>query len=601
MQTRPQRPTLPANPINTTGDAAPTAKVAPEPAQFARARPWEVIEIEGEASLVADGEVECSAEEAVRPSIPDQPDEVIVARLETRRVSVTPGESVSVRLALLNHGRRHACFQIQVEGWIDEQWIHFAPSEATGTTSDGASTRCWLHPGEHAVVTLVLAPPRTSASTAGERPIAFVVRAAEYENRLCRLGLQLTVLPYTDLALGELRPPLLAVSWRGRAPQVYLPVTNHSNQEVKLFVQAHAADRACQVTLRTPEIADWQPSRIALTLAPGQSTCVATRITPPPSPIFALRPRRMQIRLAAGIVKGEHSPLAANATLVTRPLVGPWPLMVVCLLMAVALGGALLVATLVASVAGRTLVPVAAPLRAPPATQPQIVTIIVNLAQPAATSPSAGAPIQSNIAPVVANIGDAPPLQAVDASAPIVRPEQVTAPGAPMNTNSFRPGAPFADSPRSGVSAPGAPPSTLTYQEMFQEIAIRYDLSWRVLAAQAYLESGFDALALGNSGDMGLMQIIPSTWREWAPIVDANDPFDAYSNTLVAAVYLDYLRTKLSERGQSQIEWMLVAYNWGIDKLGDHLAAGGSWEDLPAERRQYATDILRIAETIPGE
>ena len=33
---------------------------------------------------------------------------------------------------------------------------------------------------------------------------------------------------------------------------------------------------------------------------------------------------------------------------------------------------------------------------------------------------------------------------------------------------------------------------------MFQEIALRYDMNWRMLAAQAYIESGFDSLALGK-------------------------------------------------------------------------------------------------------
>jgi soluble lytic murein transglycosylase-like protein len=140
----------------------------------------------------------------------------------------------------------------------------------------------------------------------------------------------------------------------------------------------------------------------------------------------------------------------------------------------------------------------------------------------------------------------------------------------------------------------------MTYQQMFQEVAARYDLNWRMLAAQAYIESSFDTVALSGSGAMGLMQVMPGTWREWSPIVNVNDPFDAYSNALVAAAYLDYLRSSLSERGHPQMGWMLVAYHWGIDKLTEHLDAGLSWDALPAESRQYALDILRMAETIPA-
>ena len=98
---------------------------------------------------------------------------------------------------------------------------------------------------------------------------------------------------------------------------------------------------------------------------------------------------------------------------------------------------------------------------------------------------------------------------------------------------------------------------------------------------------------------MGLMQILPGTWREWAPAVNAADPFDSRDNVLVAAAYLDFLRTRLAAKGYQGKEWRLVAYNWGPDRLDDFLAGGGAWADLPEARRQYAEEILRIAQTIP--
>jgi soluble lytic murein transglycosylase-like protein len=139
----------------------------------------------------------------------------------------------------------------------------------------------------------------------------------------------------------------------------------------------------------------------------------------------------------------------------------------------------------------------------------------------------------------------------------------------------------------------------MTYGQMFKEVASLYDLDWRLLAAQAYLESGFDSLALSGQGDMGLMQIRPATWNDWASSVDASDPFDAYSNVLVGAAYLNYLREQFNARGLPDPQWMLVAYNWGPDKLFEHLDAGGTWETLDPARRQYADDVLRIAASIP--
>ncbi len=69
-----------------------------------------------------------------------------------------------------------------------------------------------------------------------------------------------------------------------------------------------------------------------------------------------------------------------------------------------------------------------------------------------------------------------------------------------------------------------------------------------MLAAQAYVESSFDSLALSSAGAMGLMQILPGTWQEFAPAVGGLDPFDSYSNVGVATVYLDYVRTALWPR-----------------------------------------------------
>jgi soluble lytic murein transglycosylase-like protein len=187
-----------------------------------------------------------------------------------------------------------------------------------------------------------------------------------------------------------------------------------------------------------------------------------------------------------------------------------------------------------------------------------------------------------------------------------VLPDQVSAPGgggvrvAPAVAAAAT-GAGAANSAAGNAAAPvvAGAGANQTYGQMFQEVGSRFDLDWRMLAAQAYVESGFDSLALSDSGAMGLMQVLPSTWREWAPAVEVSDPFDAHSSVLVAAAYLDYLRRQLADQGRPETEWMLIAYNWGPDQLNDFLTAGGQWDSLPQVRRQYATEILRIAKSIP--
>ena len=137
----------------------------------------------------------------------------------------------------------------------------------------------------------------------------------------------------------------------------------------------------------------------------------------------------------------------------------------------------------------------------------------------------------------------------------------------------------------------------MAYEALFQKIAAEYDLGWRLLAHQAWRESRFDPLAVGAAGDMGLMQILPATWKEFAPKVNAVDPYDPETNIRVAAAILAYLRDVLTKLGRPEMYWVLAAYNWGIGNIQRLLKSGGKWTDVPAERRNYAIEIVLAAET----
>lgn len=138
-------------------------------------------------------------------------------------------------------------------------------------------------------------------------------------------------------------------------------------------------------------------------------------------------------------------------------------------------------------------------------------------------------------------------------------------------------------------------PSAMAYEQMFQEIAPRYGLDWRLLAQLAYQESRLNRLALGRDNDLGLMQILPSTWNEWAPRVGVTDPFDPYSNIEVGAAYLAYLRDYAQARGYYEPQWMLVGYNGGPDRLRQLFAGNGTWAQVPEKQRRYALAILQAS------
>jgi hypothetical protein len=136
----------------------------------------------------------------------------------------------------------------------------------------------------------------------------------------------------------------------------------------------------------------------------------------------------------------------------------------------------------------------------------------------------------------------------------------------------------------------------MTYEAMFKEIAQDHNLDWRLLAEQAYQESRLDPLAMGDANEIGLMQILPATWNEWAPKVGASDPWDPYSNVLVAADYLVFLKEYCGDMGYPGDDCMLIAYNWGPYNVRQLFDNGGSWAQVPAEIRRYVLDILQATE-----
>lgn len=169
------------------------------------------------------------------------------------------------------------------------------------------------------------------------------------------------------------------------------------------------------------------------------------------------------------------------------------------------------------------------------------------------------------------------------------------------STRSFAATTPALVEGRPSIAETVEPNRTeMSLEEIFREIGPQYDLDWRLLAEIAYQESRMDPLAIGRDSDLGLMQIIPSTWTEWAPKVGGTDPFDPYSNVSVAAAYLAYNRDFARSRGYVEEYWMLIGYNWGPNNLRHVFDNKGDWSQVPAKRRQYAIDILN-AKSIGAE
>ncbi len=588
-------------------------------------RNWQVLEIDSQATPVSDAMPGAAAEAApespneetdAKPEdvrdlqISDRQDEVIVAALDSRRRTVECGGTVHYAVSVLNNGAQVATFQVQIEGWIDPQWVGDATPALT------------LEPGRRGTLRLPLAPPRRAGSEAGDYHFAVTVRSPQYAGRLARLGALLTVLPFDAVEARFVELPEAAVSWLHRTAALPLTVTNLGNHPAQIALHGVDPDEECRFAFPAPPISGMSQEREGrsgdagvLTLQPNQAVTFPVRVEVRRPPLIGLRGREVPVQVEAQA--NGHTAAVAGTQLIARPLVGPWQMAAAMGLAAAGAVGLLLVLALVFVLTQRSALLQTAPQTAeaapavPAAVPPPVIILTLN--QPA------GAPAVQGAAAQGANLGtsDFTTGASPDPGLPLVLPDQVSAPdgtvyapapavaassaGAAVESGGALPSVSgAADGGASGAASSSAgSTANQTYGEMFQSAGRQFDLDWRLLAAQAYVESGFDSLALSDSGAMGLMQVQPDTWREWATAVEVSDPFDAYSSVQVAAAYLDYLRSKLAAQGYPETQWMLVAYNWGPDRLDDFLAGGGTWDTLPEMRRQYAGEILRIAKSIP--
>jgi membrane-bound lytic murein transglycosylase F len=113
-------------------------------------------------------------------------------------------------------------------------------------------------------------------------------------------------------------------------------------------------------------------------------------------------------------------------------------------------------------------------------------------------------------------------------------------------------------SPHSGQLSP--------YDDLFRHAAGNFGLDWRLLAAIAYIESRFDALALGEGGAAGLLQLMPAT----AEAFGADDPFDPQQNVYAGAKHLAWIADQFDEvPPEDRLLFAIAGYNMGLAHVFD--------------------------------
>ncbi|MCE2578348.1 lytic transglycosylase domain-containing protein [Komagataeibacter oboediens] len=99
-------------------------------------------------------------------------------------------------------------------------------------------------------------------------------------------------------------------------------------------------------------------------------------------------------------------------------------------------------------------------------------------------------------------------------------------------------------------------------------------------------ESAGDPHAVSGAGAMGLMQLMPDTWKDVRRALNlGTNPFDPHDNIAAGAAYLRWLHDRYGDAG------FLAAYNAGPARYDEHLATG---RPLPGETISYVEFVKRL-------
>lgn len=116
--------------------------------------------------------------------------------------------------------------------------------------------------------------------------------------------------------------------------------------------------------------------------------------------------------------------------------------------------------------------------------------------------------------------------------------------------------------------------------------SLRFDMSWELVLAVIYTESGFHNFAVSTVGALGLMQIMPHTGKILAAQLDipweGNDTlFRPIVNVRMGTHYLAHLHERYDDWDKA-----LAAYNWGPSRIDWKLRNGRM---LPVE---YVNQVM---------
>ncbi|MBB2157852.1 MAG: lytic transglycosylase domain-containing protein [Acetobacter orientalis] len=126
------------------------------------------------------------------------------------------------------------------------------------------------------------------------------------------------------------------------------------------------------------------------------------------------------------------------------------------------------------------------------------------------------------------------------------------------------------------------------FDDLARQAAVQNAIPPAWVRAVLRAESAGDPHAVSSAGAMGLMQLMPGTWKEVRRTLNLGaDPFDPHDNIAAGAAYLRWLHDRYGDEG------FLAAYNAGPGRYDEHLASGRPLPDETISYVEFVTGLMK--------
>ncbi|MBO9707463.1 MAG: lytic transglycosylase domain-containing protein [Caulobacter sp.] len=142
------------------------------------------------------------------------------------------------------------------------------------------------------------------------------------------------------------------------------------------------------------------------------------------------------------------------------------------------------------------------------------------------------------------------------------------------------------------VATPASPAPMVSRGETIaaavDEASARFGIPTAWIYAIMHQESGGQESAVSAKGAMGLLQLMPATWRDLTTEFGlGDDPFEPRANILAGAIYMRRMYDRFGAPG------FLAAYNAGPERYARSLVQGRA---LPRETQDYVRKLTPLIE-----